>query len=288
MALERLCYAASSYGGEQLMSYDTDAQAYITAVESADTQALELGVKNAINAFVVGCKADGIWSAIKASCIMAGARTLDGALTPLVGPAPTNVGSNFVSGDYDRKTGLKADGGTSGKYLDSNVDGATNSQDNFHMSVFMTEPRGAGTGSLIGNGNSASGTWRIGGNNADQWIVRVHSNSAVTLSGTSQTQLGFVGVSRAIGSSFDFRRNNGTTSHNISSQAPLTGSGFVFAARDFSNRSSARLPWYSIGESLDLALLDARLATLMTALGDDVTYATSSLRRNHAFIGVAF
>jgi hypothetical protein len=43
-----------------------------------------------VNAFVKGCKADGIWSAIKASCILAGADTLAGALVPLVGAAPTN------------------------------------------------------------------------------------------------------------------------------------------------------------------------------------------------------
>jgi len=61
---------------------DPDAQAYITAVETADGQALETAVRTAINNFVVGCKADGIWNAIKASCILAGARTLAGALVP--------------------------------------------------------------------------------------------------------------------------------------------------------------------------------------------------------------
>ena len=68
---------------------DSDAAAYITAVETADGQALEEKVKIAIDNFVLGCKADGIWSAIKASCILAGARTTNGALVPLVGTAPT-------------------------------------------------------------------------------------------------------------------------------------------------------------------------------------------------------
>jgi hypothetical protein len=74
---------------------DPDAGAYIAAVEAADGQLLEFGVGKAINDFVVGCKQDKIWDAIKASCILAGARTLTGALTPLVGTAPTNF--NFVS-----------------------------------------------------------------------------------------------------------------------------------------------------------------------------------------------
>jgi hypothetical protein len=95
---------------------DAEADAYIAAVEAADGQALEPGVKFAIKNFVLCCKQDGIWSAIKASCILAGARTRLGALTPLVGTAPTSF--NFVDGDYNRKTGLVGDGST--KYLDSN------------------------------------------------------------------------------------------------------------------------------------------------------------------------
>ena len=44
-------------------TYDPDALAYLNAVEEADTQSLESSVKAAINSFVVGCKADGIWTA---------------------------------------------------------------------------------------------------------------------------------------------------------------------------------------------------------------------------------
>jgi hypothetical protein len=91
---------------------EPEALTYIAAVEAADGQALEPAVKLAINAFIKGCKNDGIWPAIKASCILAGARTLTGALVPLVGTAPTNVDGLFVSGDYNRKTGLVGTGST--------------------------------------------------------------------------------------------------------------------------------------------------------------------------------
>ena len=79
---------------------DPDALAYLAEVERIDGQALESGTRNAVIAFVTGCKADGIWTAIKASCILSGARTLSGALMPLAGTAPSNF--NFVSGDYNR------------------------------------------------------------------------------------------------------------------------------------------------------------------------------------------
>ena len=75
---------------------DPDAAVYVAAVEAADGQSLETATKVAIHSFVKGCKADGIWPSIKASCILAGARTLTGALIPLAGTAPTNVGGLFV------------------------------------------------------------------------------------------------------------------------------------------------------------------------------------------------
>jgi hypothetical protein len=67
-----------------------------------------------VNTFVTGCKTDGS-AAIKARCILAGARTRLGALTPLsVLPAPASTSWRY----YNRKTGLLGHGTT--KYLDSN------------------------------------------------------------------------------------------------------------------------------------------------------------------------
>jgi hypothetical protein len=115
-------------------SFDSDASTYIDAVETADGQALETGVRVAINDFVLGCKQDGIWNAIKASCILAGARTLSGALVPLVSTMPSPTNYNFVAGDYNRKTGLIADGST--KYLDSNRNNSTDSQNSKHIAAY--------------------------------------------------------------------------------------------------------------------------------------------------------
>jgi hypothetical protein len=84
--------------------------------------------------FVKGCKNDGIWTAIKASCILAGARTLAGALVPLVGTAPTNFDGLFDSGDYNRKTGLIGDGST--KSLDSNRNNNADPQNSKHVSAY--------------------------------------------------------------------------------------------------------------------------------------------------------
>ena len=97
---------------------DPDATTYLQAVEAADGQTLEIGVAQAVNDFVVGCKANGIWTSATQLLMPCGPRTLTGALIPLKGTSPTNNG--FLTGDYNRKTGLGDPSNTS-KWLNSNI-----------------------------------------------------------------------------------------------------------------------------------------------------------------------
>lgn len=97
---------------------DADAQTYLRAVEAADEQALEQGVQQAVNQFVIGCKADGIWDPAVQLLLFCGARTLAGATIPLKGATPINQG--FLSGNYDRKLGL-GDASNTSKYVNTNV-----------------------------------------------------------------------------------------------------------------------------------------------------------------------
>jgi hypothetical protein len=252
--------AAAAGGGAAL---DPDAAAYIAAVEAADTQALEVGVKDAINAFVVGCKADGIWGAIKASCILAGARTLTGALVPLVGAAPTNY--NFVAGDYNRKTGLVGDEST--KYLDSNRNNNADPQNSKHCSFYYSN-----IGTVVGvqhlGSSQTSGNTMIRGNAVNQSDAILAVNSAGThtiTSAYSTSSGGFASVSRAGSSGFSARINGVTSVLSSASVTPLNQNIFVFRRGADNFYSNARLAFYSIGESLDLALLDARVTALINA-----------------------
>ena len=246
---------------------DPDAAAYITAVETADGQALEEKVKIAIDNFVLGCKADGIWSAIKASCILAGARTLAGALVPLAGTAPTNF--NFVAGDYNRETGLVGDGST--KYLDSNRATNADPQNSNHISVFVSSASQAGFNNLIGTrlpgDNSSARAIHL---NTGPGVVGYH-NSAGATNVAQSFDSGFVGVTRLASSSAVFRVNEANTLTTETSFAFNTLNIPVFARRTgvstLDGFSDARLAFYSIGESLDLALLDARVTDLINAIG---------------------
>jgi hypothetical protein len=245
---------------------DSDAAAYLAAVQAADGQLLEPATRQAINAFVVGCKADGIWTAIKASCILAGARTLAGALVPLVGTAPTNF--NFVSGDYNRKTGLMGNGST--KYLNSNRNNNTDPQDSHHLAVFVSQAATSGPSiypTYIGSGSSFAGASVFGrlNNNGNIYTRSRSGLASLTILGSTT---GFLSISRNAASLYTTRANATPATVTQSSATPRSVSNGVFRDLDspLDTTANARLAFYSIGESLDLALLDARVTALITAI----------------------
>jgi hypothetical protein len=240
---------------------DTDAAAYIAAVEAADGATLEAGVKWNIDQFVRGCKADGIWTAIKASCILSGARTLSGALVPLVGTAPTNI--NFASGDYNRKTGLIGNGST--KYLDSNRNNNADPQNSRHLAVYRSQAgatAGASNGGLIGTRSFSSGHSHLtaGYGNFSERLTNATSSSRPVSTATGAV---FYGASRTGSANYQVRLNSVVYNFTFASVTPASENINVFDVAF--EKTDARLAFYSIGESLDLALLDTRITTLITS-----------------------
>ena len=238
---------------------DVDAAVYIAAVEAADGQALEQTVKIAIDNFVLGCKADNTWNAIKASCILAGARTLSGALVPLVGPAPTNFNDNFVTADYNRKTGLVGNGST--KYLDSNRNNNADPQNNKHVAIHVSSlPTITARPMLAQDRLNTEGP---GATLIYNTLTRLHD--AATSGYTASA--GFIGLARSAANSY-VRRNGGINDSPSQASVAVVAKNIVLYADNLQNGpiySNARLAFYSIGESLDLALLDARVTALINA-----------------------
>jgi len=250
--------------GIRSTSFDPDASAYVAAVEFSDAQSLEPAVRTAINSFVVGCKADGIWSAIACSCILAGARTLDGALVPLKGLPPTNIGP-FVSGDYNRKTGLTGNGST--KYLDTNRNNNADPQNNQHISVFVTSA-GTPARTLMGRGTISSGATQLilSGTGGGEILTRSQSSISFVSIGSAT---GFQGVSRSESGSYTVRTGSSNFTNTTPSETPFDGNVFVFARGTDTPQSfyDGGIAWYSSGIALDLAILNARLTTLINDIG---------------------
>lgn len=244
--------------------WDTDALAYISSVESSDGQPLEFNTRIAYNNFIKGCKSDGIWSAIKACCILAGARTLSGALVPLVGSAPTNL--NFVSADYNRKTGLLGNATT--KYLNSNRSADADPQNSFHMSVYVTQAASSSNVYYSGSVRTSPTPITINGISTN---VGFGNRSSANVLNSGRANTGLAAHTRSSSSSYSYRWASGTYSGTASSIsiAPPAQNIFIFGSNtngSIATRSNGRLSFYSIGEAIDLAKLDTRVTTLMTDL----------------------
>jgi hypothetical protein len=246
---------------------DADALAYLSAVEMADGQALEPIVRGYIQQFILDCKADSIWDAIKSSCIYAGARTVAGALVSLKGANVTNNG--FVAGDYNRVTGLKGNG--SSKWVNTNRLSGADPQDDQHLSAYVSELSTIndtrtiiGTGQFTVDGSSliyqTSTTYEFNSRNnvANGSFVQDNSRSA-----------GFVGMSRNNGSNFNFLiANRSPLTYTRPSEAPYNDNIYTHASGLSWDRrpSDARISFFSIGTSIDLAKLRNRVNELMANL----------------------
>jgi hypothetical protein len=219
-------------------------------------------VVKAVDEFVRGCKADGIWDAIKACCVLCGPDTIDGALVPLVGAAPTPY--NFAGSDYNRLTGLVGDGSTT--YLDSNRANDDDPQDDKHISVYASHvgtDSGAIRGLIFAGTGGTSGSSGIGYRNSDGvsgFLVNCATNTF-----NSGLTAGFVGASRSSSTEFIYRQNTSNATASQASQSPLATNVLVYSR--IGNITSARLAFYSIGEALDLEALDTRVSALITAIG---------------------
>jgi len=239
---------------------DPDAAVYLSRVEAADGQTLEPAVRTAVEAFIVGCKSDGIWNAIKASCILAGARTLTGALVPLVGTAPTNF--NFVSGDYNRKTGL-GDASNTTKYLNSNRAGNADPQNNRHVAVYASSAI-SNNGAVLNAGGVGTGATSI------EWFAGNTGwrNSSSAGTGIAVSPTGLVATNRTVSTDHTVRHSGVNTTFSLVSSTPSASNYRVFTwSETVTTFTTARLAFYSIGESLDLAALDNRVSILIAQFG---------------------
>jgi hypothetical protein len=148
-------------------TYDTDAQTYITAVEAADGQGLETATRDAINTLVLALKANSIWTNAAQLLLHCGPRTLTGALVPLKGANPTNVGGNFTTSNYNRKNGLGKASNTNA-YLDTGV--ASNAVSSSSHALFaygsITYPGSPANVSIMGAYDGSNGYSII---SLDEW-----------------------------------------------------------------------------------------------------------------------
>jgi hypothetical protein len=239
--------------------YDADAAAYIAAVEAADGQPLETGVKLAYDTFFRGTKTDGDFAKLKAACILAGARTLAGALLPLVAtmPSPTNIG--FVVGDRSRSGGFKGNG--LNKSLTVPLSSTSLGQNNRSLGVWVSES-GTGIEWYIGNGNAESGVDRIARTGG---IVYYNASANGNTANYTTAASGFFGTSRNSSTTIDVATSADNKSVAVTSQSTLSTANYnlFFNSASYSDH---RTLFFWIGDAVGLTNMRSRLNTLAAAL----------------------
>jgi hypothetical protein len=201
---------------------------------------------------------------------MAGARTVAGAITPLLGNAPTN--NNFVAGDYSRTLGLL--GNDSNKYLATgynNNDTTNFPQNDSHISCYVSATQTDASGVLVGTQSTIGNILTIAYSTSTQVFFR---NRAGTQRLFSAAPLGFQASTRNNSANFTSRAtqsggNISDSTTTIASGSPssqLFGVFCGFSGATATQFSAARMSFYSIGKSLTIPNLDTRVTTLINAI----------------------
>jgi hypothetical protein len=131
-------------------SYDTDAIAYFTALDTAGAD-MSVSNKNAVNTLFLGLKSNGIWSLIHELYLNAGPSAIDGVFIKAKGSG-TRTNFNFLSGDYIRTTGLKGNGTT--KYINNGFLASSLNINSNGLFVYGSDFEVTGNASAIGAYNN--------------------------------------------------------------------------------------------------------------------------------------
>jgi len=254
---------AGGYPGlsSQPLPTDADAIDYLSRMAAADGAGVETGVAVAVDAFFRDTKAAGVFDALKACCILAGARTLAGALVPVVGDAPTNVADGFVEGDFSRTSGLTGDGTS---YIDSGRANNADPQNDKHISIYLT-------GSLdiasfpIGDSTN-TGRSDIYFSTSDT-TIRINGSGGLAVRPNPTS--GLVAGTRSASDSFDTIVSGTAENQAGVSETPSSNNIAVFARNNsgtVDGFTTSTLAFYSIGTSLSLADLDTAVTNLINRL----------------------
>ena len=268
--------------------FDTDAYTYIRTVTALEGRPLRYNALVAINDFVKGCKTDNNWDKIYTCCLLAGPNTLNGALVPLKGTAPTN--NNFVAADYNSIFGLSGNG--LNKYLNTNVSNNTLPVGNSHIAVYNSKlnynlNEAASYSSFYGvQDGTAASYYAVSYATTPSYGLLIGHRTTGGLSFTNQRSTNIV-TNGLYGAARNNTTNPNTAMFYFPKDPPQvvfddyfwtgsteTASGTtkigIFASINSNSTvtwyTSARIAFYSMGESVDWLKLKSRVHTYLSTL----------------------
>ena len=263
-----------SPGGMGGPSYDTDAAAYFSAVETAggsfdltaiDGTYTESYVKTAHSDFYAGLKTDGLWSKLTEFYLLVG-KTFDGLTVKGKGTG-TLTNNNFVSGDLlaaGAGAGLTGDG--SSKILDTNsVSGGTQNDSSLSAYGTKSDTNQEGSPAIAIATDDASAPSRLTEFNNSIYLRINQSSSDISL-GVFPAY--FIGSRVSSNSVKTYRNGLNIVSSSVLSTTPSTNNIILFGTSY--SASNATLTFAHIGTGLtdtDAENLSLRVNKLMYDLG---------------------
>lgn len=238
--------------------------------------------RTAINAFVNGCKTDGIWTKLSSGLLLPFASdSLTGVETALCIPAgKTTARTGFSAGDYSLNTGLDCTSSNSSRRISTTTvlsDIATSTS--VQISVYTNIVRNASNPTIyIGSGNGAQACILFKNFNNANFFDSFNNTTARITTSTGAATAGLTSGMRRSASDTEIRVNGSST-------VTGTASGGTFPASDpitvfaYYNGSSytlwdtSRHCYVYIGPALTSAeesLHYARVQALQTSLGRQV------------------
>jgi hypothetical protein len=260
------------------VALDPDVLDWITRVQGQGSDVTISGTRTAVNAFVIGLKADGVWDKIVRLNIYAGdgLAALKAPLKNLTGTT-NDVLTNFVGGDYSQSIGLTGDGTT--KYVQPGVpfDQGGIGQTSYHSGVYVRTPETVGALSIALGGSNSDSTQEtlMGictlGSTFDCWNFTAGQGR---ISVADSIAFGFYVGTRTASNAFALYRNGssivtGATSGSSSpSLACYVHARNLNGTPDFFFRQPLELYTFGVGlTATDASNYSARYSTLRTSLG---------------------
>jgi hypothetical protein len=187
-----------------------------------------------------------------------------GALVPLVRNCANQL--QLRGWGLQPQDGAGGDGST--KYLDSNRNNNADPQNNKHFAVFATtfHTRDVTRAAIGIDTGTVGASHLLTAESPSRVFFRNNFTDTAVALLSGATTSGFWASSRSSSTGYTGRFGSSSIIYTDTSSTPGSGNMSVFA-RSTANYSNARLAFYSIGESLDLALLDARVTDLINAFG---------------------
>lgn len=254
------------------VAYDSDAQAYFDQIATAGST-ISTSHKNAINAFVVGCKEDSIWALL----LDVGPLMGDDYIASFVKLKKLSSGwsytnNNFISGDYNPSVGLTGNG--SSKWLDPGVNGSDLTSNSTGLGIYDASTAG-GTPSVAGRYTSDTSFFAVYSTAVDDKPYSFQYNVANSLAGGSAITgtIGFVYATQPSSGSHVLYRNGSSVASSGTVGGTLPSGALAFFCLQESGVTRSDFTAHTLGflcltsgmDGTQAAALNTRVATLQAA-----------------------